>query len=340
MRLLSVLKVLVLWIVIASVLLSAVSCTADPEQAAKLAEYEAKLAQLVYRKQQLMKERDALDPSMEKVLGNTSYMSLIFTEIDSALYTDVYPVMDEDEDVKIVGVMAFSENEIPGTDNNITLDQYKDLAAAGWGNALYWNGQGELEDFIETMTALLGEVDIELPTSIMFAKDTYLSSYDALLLEHGIENAVHSGGEDLDFVEKNEPEGVWHPGCIGWRWIGKSTLLKRAVERDGGYALFEIAFNNAAEHTRTSYFPIEGEVNDSNRPKIFVNMIKKLLSSIKDGSLEVYNIDQTREKVAKYHSDRRTIENENNIRREEIKNEIRDIERQMADLYDEYYEGD
>ncbi len=331
---LEILKMFLLVAIALSVVLALIFLFGERDDKAASEEYESKISELVYKKQQLLKARDSLDSDMEKELGNTSYMSLIFTQLDSALYTDVYPAMSEG-DIKLVGVMAFSTEELPGLEGNITLAQYNELILLGWGNALYWDGEGELEDFITEMEGKLTALDIQLPKTMMFKKDFYDASYDSLLSERGINNAVHGG--ELKIVESSKPDGVWHPGYIGWRWIGKSTLLKKTVEDEGGYALFEIAFDNAKENTHTSYFPIEGEVNDSNRPSVFVNMMNIFKRSISAGEIEVLNIDDTREKVEKYHADREAREAENELVREEINAQILDVERAMADLYDEYH---
>ena len=336
-RLSKIYKTCIVLAVVTAMLLSFVSCSESDEEKARLDEYELKLADLVYQKQQLILERDGLDTEMKKALGNTSYMSFIFTQIDTALYTDVYPAMTYYDDVKLVGVMAFSLDEIPGTDGNITVEQYNELISLGWGDALYWNGEGEISEFIVRMNELLTEAGIELPTSLMYAENVYTSDNDELLLEHGIENIIHCGGEDLDFVEKSEPDGAWHPGCIGWRWLGKSPLLKRAVQKEGGYALFEVNFDNTKEDTRTSYFPIEGEMNDSNRPKIFGNMVRQFVESIKDGDIEVYNVEDTRARIEKYYCDRENMQVSNDLRREEIKKELQAIEHLMMELYYEYH---
>ena len=230
-----------------------------------------------------------------------------------------------------------SVDELPGGEGNITLAEYSELIGLGWGSALYWNGEGELSDFIAAMSELLSALDIDLPKSLMFKKDTYLSSYDALLSESGIENVIQSGDDDMKIVESTEPLGVWHPGYIGWRWVGTSTRLKSTIISDGGYALFEIAFNNAEEYTHTSYFPIEGEVNDSNRTRVFQNMMTNFINSIEAGEIEVLNIEDTRAKVEAYYIARAEREAANEIRREQIKDEIQEIERQMTLLYDEYH---
>lgn len=328
---LRILKCCFLMILTVSVLLCAVSCKDDYNE-----EYESKLARLIYEKQKLFDERDGLDSDMVKALGNTSYMSIVFVQLDSALYTDAYPAMSEGE-VKIVGVMALSEDELPGGDGSITLAQYQELISVGWGNALYWDGVGELKDYLDRMTCLLENIGIALPKSVIFASGTYSLTYDAVLWEYGIENAVHSGEEELAFVEKNEPDGIWHPGRIGWRWLGKSTLLKKTVESEAGYALFEVTFDNSESSARTSFFPIKGDASDTNRVNVFCNMMASFRQSISAGEIEVYNIDDTRTRVIDYYENRRIIEAENDLRREAIDSEIRRIEAEITELYNQYH---
>lgn len=330
-RVFSVFKTIVLLSALLSLILCAVSCGDDYN-----AEYERRLEELIYRKQQLIAERNGLDAEMQDALGNAAYMSFVFVGLDSALYTDVYPIMSDGE-VKLVGVIALSQDELPGVEGNITLDQYEELILTGWGNALYWNGEGALSEFISEMRISLDDLGIALPKSIIFAEDSYSQSYDQLLLECGIENAVHSGEEDLHYIEKNEPEGVWHPGRIGWRWIGKSTSLKKNVEADNGYALFEVGFDNSEESSRTSFFPVEGDASDSNRVSVFANMIKTFKTSVAAGKIEVYNIDDTRERVENYYTLRKAMETENDKKRAEIELQLDEISRRITELYNEYH---
>ena len=330
-RVVSAFKICILFVVTVSLILFMASCGDDYN-----AEYERKLEELIYRKQQLTAERESLDPDMEEALGNASYMSFVFVGLDSALYTDVYPIMSEGE-IKLVGVMAFSKDELPGMEGKITVEQYGELIISGWGTALYWNGDGNLEEFISEMRILLGDSGIDLPKSIIFAENSYTQTYDQFLADYGIENAVHSGEEDLHYIDKSEPVGVWHPGRIGWRWIGKSTSLKKNVEADNGYALFEVGFDNSEESSRTSFFPIEGDSGDGNRVTVFTNMINTFKASIASGKIEVYNIDDTRDRVENYYTLRKEIETKNAIRREQIDAQLDEISRSITELYNEYH---
>ena len=294
-------------------------------------EYEAKLDKLTLRKQQLLAQLDKLGPDMDKALGNTSYMSLLFTTLDSALYTSAHPVMAEGSN-DIVGIMALSPNELPDLEGKITKKQFDTLLALNWGTALYWNGEGDLEDYILQMQVLLDEHRIDFPTTMAFKSKTFKLEYDEILLQYGIKNALHGDDAGLPIRVQTEPTGVWHPGYIGWKASG-SSLLKRQVEGEGGYALFEISFSQ--DNSATAYFDVSGETEGA-RAESFRKMINLFKSSVRSGAVEVLSTEQTRAKVEKYYSERSSIEIENAQARQQINAEIAEIERQMTELYHEY----
>ena len=337
-------RTMILTLLTASVLLTSVSCDyhGDDEQLVFgpeiNEEYELARAPLIYKKQQLIREKEDLVPNMEIKLGNTSYMSFIFTELHSAIYTDVYPVMHDGE-TNLAGVIAFSADELPGLDGKISIEQYGELIANGWGSALYWNGEVSLGDFIVQMKSLLENIGIELPASLMFGPNLYTYDYDVILSAHGIENAVHGAEGELQTIESGEPDGVWHPGCIEWRRLGVSPQLKRNIEKSGGYALFEVRFStdDNEKNVRASYFPIDGRDSDTNRPLVFANMIRQFRESIKEGKIEVLNIDDTRDKTELYYSNKRIYEAENAVRAAELDEQIKAVDREITDLYAKYH---
>ena len=340
-RLFRMLKIGVFMLIISSLVTSLVGCRLlSDKQKSYNNEYEKKLSELVYEKQMLINEKNGLDSDMENKLGNASFMSLVFAELDDALYNVVYPMMSPDEEgaVELVGVMALSPDELPGMEGNVTLDEYNELISHGWGAALYWDGHGELADFVTDMQSLLSALDIDMPSSVIFAKGAYTSSYDEVLADCGIENAIHSGEEEMKFVEKNDPDGIWHPGRIGWRWVGESTRLKQTVEKNDGYALFEIGFDNSEDKSHTSFFALAtAEETDQQRQEKFRNMLDSFRASIAAGKIEVCNIDDARSRYASYYDNKDTLEAEKAARLAEIESAINDVTRRMTELYNEYY---
>ncbi len=297
-------------------------------------EYEAMMDRLAYQKQQLLVELDKLGPDMENQLGNTSYLTFLFSSLDSALYTSAYPTMASG-DTPIAGMLALSPTELPGLEGKITEEQFETLINNKWGTALYWNGEGSLEEFITLMQTLLGEMEIEFPSTIVFKDKTYSITYDELLISYGLENAVHNGEGGLSIRIDCVPEGVWHPGVRGWKDQPRVTQLKTEVEEKGGYLLFEINFKFSNDNTVYSYFDKQGDTESSR----FVTMIKLFKESVKDEKIEILATDEVRDKVETYYSELTDEEILYLQRRAEINAQINEVERQMTELYHEYHQG-
>ena len=313
-------------------------CLIVPDKADENTEYTAQVEKLTYKKQQLLTELNALAPAAEKRLGNTSYMSFVFTGLDEMLYTTVYPIMVEGN-VDLVGVLAFSPNELPGQEGKITMEQYDTLMLLSWGTAIYWDGSTDLNEYLSTMQTLLDEKGIPFPKSMVFKSGYYRVSYDEVIAAYGIKNAIHNGEEGLSVRETTEPKEMWHPGVIGWKAGTTANKLKRTIEDEGGYALFEINFNNAKDNSACTFIPLEGEGQNA-RVESFKTMANLFKTSISNGDIEVLSIDTVRAKVERYYGEMTVEERANEERRKAIDEEIAEIERQITDLYYQYNKGD
>ena len=298
-------------------------------------EYDAKLDKLAYKKQQLLSELDRLGPDMIKKLGNTSYMSFIFTGLDAAIYTSAHPIMAEGDN-DLVGILAFSPEELPGLDGKITRKHFDTLMLLDWGTAIYWNGEGDLDEYLTTMKGLLDGLQINFPETIYFKAKTYSPDYDETVLAHGIKNVIHAGDGGLSIRVDGEPGDVWKVGYVGWQAGMSATLLKRSVESEGGYAFLAINFVANEENSAYSYFVLEGE-DENKRIDSFRKMVNLFKTSIRSGSIEVLSTEAVRAKVTKYYSERTVIELEYDQRRKDINAELAEIERQMTALYAEYH---
>lgn len=323
----------IILLIIGAVCVAGYFITRDSDDV-RYSEYDAQVDKLAYKKQQLLSEREKLGPDTEKSM---CYMSFIFTSLDEALYTSAYSIMAEGA-TDIVGILAMSPTDLPGMEGKITKEQFDELIQVEWGTALYWNGEGDLEEFITTMQTLLGECDIDFPETIIFKNGKYSGEYDELILSYGIENAIHNGETGLAVRIEGQPEGVWHPGVLGWKAGPSATKLKNNVRDLGGYALFEINFNNSTDNSACSYFEIEGE-GANVRLKSFKTMINLFKTMIDTDEMEVLTTDEARARLETYYSELTTGELEQAQRRKEIDEEIAEIERRMTELYYEYYGG-
>lgn len=304
-------------------------------------EYEKKRQELYNEKQALIDERFLLIQNLDKILGNRAYMSFVFIGIDAGLYEDVLPIF-EDGDVKLTGVMALSENELPGMDGKITVSQYRELVEHGWETTLYWNKTasdvGEIMSFLDNMKSELSELGIDFPKSIVFEEGTYTVIYDGLLSGYGIETVMHDGNNDFGIIASEKPEGTWHAGIIGWRDLLRSTRLKNAIENNEGYAAFKISFDNIEENYATSFYPIDGESTANGiRTDVFIRMINNFKKSVRNGNIHVEGIEGSRQKIIDYFDDEVKYRAEVDARVEEIDILIEDVDRRISELYDEYY---
>jgi len=328
-RMLNAKKMMAVLLVLA-LLFSSVACGNNNSDTS---EYEAKLASLVYRKQVIYEELEKLNYEVA-IFG---CMSFVFTQLNSGIYEDVYPIFHT-EKYNIVGVFAFSEDELPGLDDKITWEQYNELISLGWGTSLFWDGEGELSEYLENMTSVLSEYELELPKSLMFETGKYLAEYDTLLTQYGIENIIHAGDTGLPIVEAANPDGAWHPGYMGWRTYNKSTKLKASIETVGGYAVFRIAFDNSAENVTTSFYGIPGESTANGvREEVFERMLDSFKKSIDNGTITVENIENARDLYRNYMTEKINKKTYTAEKRAELEAELASVEKKITELYDEYH---
>ena len=325
-------------------------------------EHRRRVEELQNQKSNLLNEIYRLENGMEAEIGINSYMSFIFLGCDAAIYDEILPIF-ETEEVKLTGVICIYENELPGTEGNISVEEYFDLLSRGWETALYWKGIPEeseadgkeiLRDFISVMNAEFSEfmlntseycvmleetygAEISFPESIVFADGCYSAEYDAVIESFGIRNVIHDGSSELGLFAQDKPEGIWKSAAIGWRNLSYSIRLKRHIESKGGYASFKIGFDNSEDDYETSFHPIEGEsLTNGVRLEVFKRMIDNFTASIQSGDIHVKGISGAREGIEKYYADKAVYLDYSSKRIAEIRAMISEIEYQIIKIYEEY----
>ena len=324
-------------------------------------DYDIAMNQLLYKKTKILAQISNIRNEVTVAKGNTSYIGIIFTDLDRALYDTAYQVMSQRDPLgaepteetettdsieateatlpPIVGVMALSPTELPGLDGNITRAEFDELVECGWGIALYFDGEGELYSYIETMRTLIEPLGItELPSTILFKKDVYTVDYDELLLTYGIDIAIHHGENDMPYIEINEPVGVWHPGAVGWKSGMDATYLRRNILLGGGYGFLEVNFGAIEENSDYAFEELN-KLGGNDRLPSFTTMVRLLAESVKTGDLEIYSPDSIRYKVERYYSDGVEIDIEYENKKASLEKELKEIERQIDELYKAHMMG-
>ena len=334
------------FILLCLIMVSLVSCAKDDADAERALEYENKLAELTLEKQRLISERHKVKNGMIETIGNNAYMSFVFVDLDAGLYEDVFPIFSEG-DIKLVGTMALSVDELPGMDGNITMEQYQELVNCGWGTTLYFEIHDEdtaldstasLTGFLDTMKSSLGAMNIPYPDSIVFDDGCYSVELDDVLKVYGMKTVLHDGENDFGLVAGDCPGEIWHAGVIGWRDLRRSTRLKTAIETSGGYASFKIGFENTDDRFSESFYPIEGEDTlNGERIDVFCRMINLFKKSVSTGNVHINTVSGVNGEMINYFALKEEYIQYSVVRTAEIDAMISDVEDRIFELYNEYF---
>ncbi len=299
------------------------------------AEYEDLLAILTDKVDSLESDIRNIDNSVLHMPGG-SYLSLIFTELDERVFTELYPIMstetDEDGNTvsakhKIEGTLALSEKDIPGMDGKITMEQYDILTSLGWSTSLYYSGEGDFSDFLRTMQDKLSLCGIQMPGSVVFAHEKFKKEYEPVMLELGINIALHNGDLNMRFIERNEPsDSVWHPGYLGWVH-DKSDNMAGTMANEFGVAALTVDFSKEYGNN-TSYV---------NSEKRFAKMISVFRKYEEEGTLAIVGPEQARENMLAYFRDKEDYVKETEIRKNDLRKEIEKYDREMIELYERFF---
>ena len=317
-------------------------------------DYDIEMDKLVYQKNKLLSEIGDIESEANAVKGNTSYIGFIFTTLDSELYSSAYRIMSQKDPIGetvsdaeteqtvadlpcLVGSVALSPSELPGLDGKITMAELDEMIGNGWSVVLFWDGEGDLGEYIDGMASRLESLGFDLPSTLIFKENTYSPDYDAVLLDHGIENAIHHGENEMPLIENTVPDGVWHPGSVAWKSGMPATILRRSIETDGGYGFLEISFAPVEDSGYYAYSEYKGEENV--RLSSFEKMISVISTSVKNGDVEVLSPDDTRYKVEKYYIDGVDIDIEYEKKKASLEAELKEIEKRIDELYREYQQG-
>lgn len=147
----------------------------------------------------------------EDSLGTTT-SEIIFTSIDSRLYTKAYPIMKRYD---MTGVMALSVDSMPGEDDNISFYEFKQLVEAGWTYCVVCTDARHFDDWLEKMDYKIKFYYLTMPEIIYFPDKAYSHDLDEKIAEAGFTVVVHHGEERQPVLVSNSmSDGLWLPGAV------------------------------------------------------------------------------------------------------------------------------
>ncbi|MDO4328848.1 MAG: hypothetical protein Q4C66_05885 [Lachnospiraceae bacterium] len=308
-------------IIILTILLAAVMTVffwqGRREEQNKQAQYrqmELEAQPLNVKKQGIQQEIWRLEADYSKQLSPMGTAVILFTSPDAEVYTKCYPVMREHG---YLGVVALSASKFPGEEGCMTQEQFAELLRMGWRFCVIW------EPPVERTAERLQSAGMSLSEVVYFPEGTYASQYDKELKEMGFSVAVHHGEESGNILTLEDEEEIWHPGAVGLRGSQAKYWLREAVSQKGNM-VFAVGFEQ------------QEELYDERK---FQNMIDSLDSYRTEGSIMVTDFAGARSLSGEAALKKITLEPEYNKNREELEEELRQVNEELDAVYKKYLEN-
>ncbi len=301
----------------------------------RLVKFEEETRDLQVRKQNLLVEYANVEKYYLRKIADGSFTGVIVTELNPQLYNDIFPMFLRKtsgafREIKIFGYMALYEGNMPGDEGCITREQFDDMVDAGWRYVLYWDGEGDLQEYIPRMRERFSEEGLTFPNALMFKGMTYSLDYDEYLKSEGIVHALHHGEDELPFIEKNVTGDVWHPGVVGWNMRGYANAMLNEILGDGGAGFYEVNFTDTTGDILFDY-------EDYDRASAFGRMIDVFEKLMGTDELDVTDFDSAWEGRKQYVDLREEVLDDVEKRRREIVLEIEEIDKEINEIYLKYY---
>lgn len=182
---------------------------------------------LEQRKAQLQKELDS------KAAGKGVNILLI-TELKEEIVTEVYPTLKERS---FPAVLAFSPEQHPGAEGCLTEKEYRSLKKAGWTSCLYWDGRGELEDYLAETDGLFEAVGEKRPQVVYFQSGQYKRDFDEDLLANGFTIVINHGEEETPIIQRGDEQELWRINSVAWNRAGIRNYVKKVAELGGVFSM-------------------------------------------------------------------------------------------------------
>lgn len=281
------------------------------EQAAGREEAEKLLRPLDVEWNRIQQEIYDLEEEYSLKMEGTGTAEVLFTHPDARVYEEAYPIMEE---YGYTGVLAVSEQQFPGTEGNMSLEQFQELIQAGWSTCIVWSGD-DMYTWLGALALKMQETGVPGSSVMYFPSETYLKEYDEILLAHGFAAAVHHG-EAGEMDTAAGEGGIWHPAAVGLQGETPKYRLDDAVK-------------NKANIVYTVGWQQEDEMYNE---KMFRSMLSYFKQYQEESGLQVMDIAGAGEYRQQLENDKGAIEQEYLQKKEELERQKEDIERQMDEI--------
>ena len=306
------------------------------------AEYEQYVQQLRKKHSDLMLEYSSLEEREYKKLGCSAALSIIIEGVDKALYDEIFPIVSSSsgkEAPALKGIICLSSDEMPGNAGKITEGQFKEMLNAGWTAAVSWDGKSELGEYLEAMRYNFECMGVPVFDTVLFWGNTYNDSLDEVLLDNGVQYALHNKVGMYPLVEQRvESEGLLLPGYIGWNnrdGKGARYVYDYLLTR-GGVSSFIVNFPNSSSEAYYADHTMNFTSTDECKASFKRLVENNLLVEYNKGNIVVGSFDDVFSVRKDFLKAKEAAQPRIEAMKADLLRQIEDVEKAIMNAYYEY----
>lgn len=197
-------------------------------------ERESAARSLRVERSEVEQELNRLLERHNQVVIGKGCVTLFVEELYSEFYTDALPLLAER---RMSGVLCLSEKQLPGQEDRLTEEEFHSLTENGWETCLFWDGEGELTQYVRRMNVRLAERSIPQPTTLYIAYGRYTPELDEEIQACGFTTVVHHC-ENGEVIVRADNEPLFHLGCVAWNAPHIRSTLEQTGEYGGALGIF------------------------------------------------------------------------------------------------------
>lgn len=169
---------------------------------------------------------EKLDEDFYAIATPKATSQIIFTDLDSRVYTQAYPLLDKKE---YVGMLVFSEKNFPGEKGCITKKQYEELIKKGWSICVQWEEPEDAKTWWKDWEKKIKKLGNQSCEGVYCPKGTYDEKLDSILEELNFGYVIIEKEDKESPLQTGTKEDLWHIGAMGSMTSQPKKWLKEAV---------------------------------------------------------------------------------------------------------------
>lgn len=281
--------------------------------------YQEKVTPLEEEKRKLTEKISGMKNQHVEMITGHGTVCLIFTDLDAIVFDEIWPDMQEHG---MAGVLLISDGQFPGTDGNITMEQFQKMIESGWEYCLEWSEQeGNLESWLSKMKVKLEQNGLGFPETIYFSNGNYRQEENLILEKFAISGVVYPGEGSAPVVSDFEDSSVWCMTAYPFHVSGGRTYVEEAISSDED-CVFTIGKRTEDE----MYYR-----------KNLLDMLKQLDTWREKKGLQVMTAKAIRQYRYEQYEENRGKKEELEEEIKELNQQIEDLDKKIGEIYKKYY---